>query len=137
MYISGKDKLGYINGDLPEPPQTDPAFKKQRTKNAVVKGWLINSMDLKLVSNFIRFPTAQVVWEAMLEKYNLQQNEWLRWIYREREKWAVVFGQNTFFVDIKGFHLGEILSKKFRNYLNPDLDVLQFFKQVCVCCCLS
>ncbi|KAG4397925.1 hypothetical protein GLYMA_10G238500v4 [Glycine max] len=67
-------------------------------------------------------------WEAMLEKYNLQQNEWLRWIYREREKWAVVFGQNTFFVDIKGFHLGEILSKKFRNYLNPDLDVLQFFK---------
>jgi len=28
MYISGKDKLGYINGDLPEPPQTDPAFKK-------------------------------------------------------------------------------------------------------------
>ncbi|RZB44096.1 hypothetical protein D0Y65_054233 [Glycine soja] len=24
-------------------------------------------------------------WEAMLEKYNLQQNEWLRWIYRERE----------------------------------------------------
>lgn len=67
-------------------------------------------------------------WEAMLEKYNLQQNEWLRWIYREREKWAVVFGQNTFFVDIKGFHLGEILSHKFRSYLNHDLDVLQFFK---------
>jgi hypothetical protein len=24
MYISGKDKLGYINGDLPQPLQTDP-----------------------------------------------------------------------------------------------------------------
>lgn len=67
-------------------------------------------------------------WEAMLEKYNLQQNEWLRWMYREREKWAVVFGQNTFFVDIKGFHLGEILSHKFRSYLSPDIDVVQFFK---------
>ncbi|XP_020239386.1 protein FAR1-RELATED SEQUENCE 9 isoform X2 [Cajanus cajan] len=67
-------------------------------------------------------------WEAMLEKYNLQQNEWLRWMYRERESWAVVFGRNTFFVDIKGFHLGEVLSQKFRSYLNPDLDVLQFFK---------
>ncbi|CAK8573556.1 unnamed protein product [Lathyrus sativus] len=66
-------------------------------------------------------------WEAMLEKYNLHQNEWLRWMYREREKWAVFFGQNTYFVDIKGFHLGEILSLKFRNYLNPDLDVVQFF----------
>ena len=27
MYISGKDKLGYINGDLPQPPLTDPAFR--------------------------------------------------------------------------------------------------------------
>uniref|UniRef100_K7N3N2 Protein FAR1-RELATED SEQUENCE n=1 Tax=Glycine max TaxID=3847 RepID=K7N3N2_SOYBN len=53
-------------------------------------------------------------WEAMLEKYNLQQNEWLRWIYREREMGC--------------FHLGEILSHKFRSYLNHDLDVLQFFK---------
>ncbi|KAJ1402510.1 Zinc finger, PMZ-type [Sesbania bispinosa] len=44
-------------------------------------------------------------WEAMLEKYNLQKNEWLKWMYREREKWAVVFGRNTFFVDLKGFHL--------------------------------
>ncbi|RDX62880.1 Protein FAR1-RELATED SEQUENCE 5, partial [Mucuna pruriens] len=67
-------------------------------------------------------------WEAMLEKFNLQQNEWLRWMYREREKWAVVFGRNTFFVDIKGFHLGEILSHNFRSYLNLDLDVVQFFK---------
>ncbi|XP_014514273.1 protein FAR1-RELATED SEQUENCE 5 [Vigna radiata var. radiata] len=67
-------------------------------------------------------------WETVLEKYNLQQNEWLRWMYREREKWAVVFGRNTFFVDIKGFHLAEILSHKFRSYLNPETDVVQFFK---------
>ncbi|XP_028806268.1 protein FAR1-RELATED SEQUENCE 5-like isoform X1 [Neltuma alba] len=67
-------------------------------------------------------------WEAMLEKYDLQQNEWLRWMYREREKWAVVFGRNTFFLDAKGSHLGEILSRKFRSYLNSDLDVIQFLK---------
>ena len=42
MYISGKDKLGYINGDFPQPLQTDPAFRKWRTENAVVKGWLID-----------------------------------------------------------------------------------------------
>ena len=38
MYISAKDKLGYINGDLPQPTETDPAFRKWRTENAVVKG---------------------------------------------------------------------------------------------------
>ena len=26
MYISGKDKLGYINGDFPQPPLTNPSF---------------------------------------------------------------------------------------------------------------
>jgi hypothetical protein len=45
IYISGKDKLGYINGDYPQPPKTNPFFRKWRTENAMVKGWLINSMD--------------------------------------------------------------------------------------------
>ncbi|KAK3006834.1 hypothetical protein RJ639_015528 [Escallonia herrerae] len=69
MYISGKDKLGYINGDLPQPQETDPSFKKWRTENAVVKSWLINSMDPKLISNYIRFPTAKAVWDAIATTY--------------------------------------------------------------------
>ena len=28
MYISGKNKLGYINGDLLQPLETDPSFQK-------------------------------------------------------------------------------------------------------------
>ncbi|XWS48406.1 hypothetical protein CRYUN_Cryun13aG0073700 [Craigia yunnanensis] len=67
-------------------------------------------------------------WEAMLDNYNLKQNEWLRWMYREREKWAVVDGRNTFFIDMKPSHLGESLSNKLRSYVNSDQDVLQFFK---------
>ncbi|KAJ7975671.1 Protein FAR1-RELATED SEQUENCE 5 [Quillaja saponaria] len=66
-------------------------------------------------------------WEAMLDKYALQKNEWLRWMYREREKWAVVYGRNTFFVDMKDSHLCEVLSNKLKNYLTSDLDILQFF----------
>ncbi|XP_052477364.1 protein FAR1-RELATED SEQUENCE 5 isoform X1 [Gossypium raimondii] len=67
-------------------------------------------------------------WEAMLDKYNLKQNEWLRWMYREKEKWAVVYGKNRFFIDMKCSHLGESLSNKLRSYLNDGQDVLQFFK---------
>jgi hypothetical protein len=69
MYISGKDKLGFINGDYPPPPTTDPSFQKWRTDNAIVKGWLINSMDLTLIGNFIRFPTAKAVWDAIATTY--------------------------------------------------------------------
>jgi hypothetical protein len=38
-------------------------------KNAVVKGWLINSMEPKLIGNYIRFPTAKVVWDTIATTY--------------------------------------------------------------------
>jgi hypothetical protein len=69
MYISGNDKLRFINGDYPPPPTTDPSFRKWRTNNAIVKGWLINSMDPTLIENFIRFPTAKAVWDAIATTY--------------------------------------------------------------------
>ena len=69
MYISGKDKLGYINGDIPQPQSTDPTFRKWRTENAIVKGWLINSMEPALISNFIQFPTAKMVWDSIATTY--------------------------------------------------------------------
>ncbi|KAF5454826.1 hypothetical protein F2P56_024463 [Juglans regia] len=65
MYISGKDKLGYINGDFPQSSSTDPSFCKWRTDNTIVKGWLITSMDPSLIGNFIRFPTAREVWDSI------------------------------------------------------------------------
>lgn len=69
MYISGKDKLGYINGDYSKPPETDPSFCKWHTENAMVKGWLINSMDHSLVVNFIRYPRAKQVWDSTAITY--------------------------------------------------------------------
>ncbi|GAU12881.1 hypothetical protein TSUD_73680 [Trifolium subterraneum] len=69
MYISGKDMLGYINGELPQPSSTDPCFPKWRTENAIVKGWLINSMDTSLIGNFIQFPTAKMVWDSIATTY--------------------------------------------------------------------
>lgn len=68
-YIVVRDKLGYINGDLPKPVETDPAFRKWRTENATVKGWLIGSIDPTLVGNFIIFPTAKGVWDAVATTY--------------------------------------------------------------------
>jgi hypothetical protein len=56
MTISAKDKLGYINRDFPQPSQEDPTFYKWHIENFVVKGWLVNSMDLSFVANFICFP---------------------------------------------------------------------------------
>ena len=69
MYISGKDKFGYIDGELTQPSPTNPSFSKWRTNNAIVKGWLINSMDPALIGNFIQFPTAKQVWDSIAITY--------------------------------------------------------------------
>jgi hypothetical protein len=70
MYITGKDKLGYINDNIHQPPPTDPSFCKWWCMdNAIVKGWLINSMDLALIGNFIRFPTAKLVWDFIATSF--------------------------------------------------------------------
>ena len=42
MYISGKDKLGYINRDSPQPLEIDPLLRRWRIENVIIKGWLIN-----------------------------------------------------------------------------------------------
>ena len=69
MYILGKDKLGYINGDLTQPEPNDPHFRRWRTENSIVKGWLINSMESSLIGNFIRFSTAKQVWDSIATTY--------------------------------------------------------------------
>lgn len=69
MYVAGKDKLGYLIGELPAPSQTPSTFNRWRTENAIVKGWLINSMEPRLIDNFIRFPTAKGVWDAIATTY--------------------------------------------------------------------
>lgn len=67
-------------------------------------------------------------WDSMLERHGLCQNAWLRWMFREKEKWAVAYGRNTFFIERNGTHQVELLSHKLRSYLGPDVDALKFFK---------
>lgn len=70
IYISAKDKLGYINDSLPQPSQTDSTFRQWRTNNAIVKGWLINSMEASLISIFIRYPTTKQVWDTIATTFS-------------------------------------------------------------------
>lgn len=67
-------------------------------------------------------------WDVMIEKFNLQQNAWLRWTFRVRENWALIYGKNRYFIDKECNHIGENFSKRLKEHLRSDLEVLQFFK---------
>lgn len=69
IYISGNDKLGYINGELPLSSPTILSFCKWHIDNTTIKDWLINSIDPMLIDNFIRYPTAKLVWDSIATAY--------------------------------------------------------------------
>lgn len=69
MFISDRDKLRLITCEIKQPTPTDPTYNKWITKNAIVKGWIIDSLTLDLIGKFIRFSTAKRVWDAIAITY--------------------------------------------------------------------
>jgi len=49
MFISGRDKLGLITDEIRQLTLTDPTYSKWRAENAIVKGWVINSLTPDLI----------------------------------------------------------------------------------------
>ena len=45
LVIRGKGKMGFLDGSLPQPALSDPAFPDWDINNSIVISWLINSMD--------------------------------------------------------------------------------------------
>ena len=94
-------------------------FKSQKTFNADCRSCID---DGEYEEEFIS------AWENMLEKYDLQENEWLQDLFKEREKWAMVYGRNTFSAGKKSTQLSESFNSLLKDYLKFDLDSVQFFK---------
>jgi response regulator RpfG family c-di-GMP phosphodiesterase len=69
LYVKGRERMRHITGNLTPPLPTDPEFRRWEIDDAVVKGWLINSLEPRLRSKYIRHSTAQDVWKALATTY--------------------------------------------------------------------
>jgi gag-polypeptide of LTR copia-type len=67
MYVKGREKMRHLTGNPPE--ITNPEFHKWEVNDVIVKGWLINSLEPRLQSKYIRHPTARDVWKALETTY--------------------------------------------------------------------
>ncbi|GMI81058.1 hypothetical protein HRI_001775100 [Hibiscus trionum] len=70
MVIRGRGKLGYINGEIPQPTITDPTYATWELNNSIVMAWLINSMESHISRTYLLFKTAKEMWDAMKENYS-------------------------------------------------------------------
>jgi hypothetical protein len=65
MYVRGRDQMRHLTG-VPAPPNpSDLEFHRWEVNDVIVKGWLINSLEPRLKSKYIRHPTARDVWQAL------------------------------------------------------------------------
>lgn len=73
MYISGRGKLGYINGQVVEPSAYETvAYEKWESENLTVMLWLVHSMQLGMGFLFLR--TAKEIWDSTAQTYPQVKN---------------------------------------------------------------
>ncbi|CAL1383719.1 unnamed protein product [Linum trigynum] len=67
--LKTKKKLGFINGTLPMPEETDPDYEAWDQSNTNVMGWILNSLLDSIAEAVMDNETAQDLWKDLQERY--------------------------------------------------------------------
>lgn len=67
-------------------------------------------------------------WDAIIEKYNLKENEWLNELYEDRENWALPYGRQIFSGDIKSMLQAETFGVMVKEYLDCKKELSYLLK---------
>ena len=67
-------------------------------------------------------------WNEMLEKYELQDNDWLKRMLCLEKKWALVYGRETFCADMTTTQRSESMNNAIKKYVNYQHNILRFFE---------
>ncbi|CAH9096736.1 unnamed protein product [Cuscuta epithymum] len=66
--LYAKNKIGFVNGDIPMPASNSPYLPYWQRANAMVKAWLNSSMELELRQS-VKFKTAREIWVDLDERF--------------------------------------------------------------------
>lgn len=70
IYIEGKGKEDYLTGEVEKPDKKKkPKYKRWKTENAMVKGWLLVSMKSEISNHYLVLETATQIWDALAKSY--------------------------------------------------------------------
>ncbi|XP_056843250.1 uncharacterized protein LOC130495766 [Raphanus sativus] len=59
--LDAKNKLSFVDGSLPRPPETHPHYKIWSRCNSMVKSWLLNSVTKQIYGSILRFNDASEI----------------------------------------------------------------------------
>lgn len=101
--LSVKNKLEFIDGSLPRPPNTDPVLLRSWTRNNnIVISWILNSISKEISASVIYLDTAYAMWKELKERF--QQSNGPRVFQIKRDLMTLTQGQDSvsnFFTKLK------------------------------------
>ncbi|XP_042980096.1 protein FAR-RED IMPAIRED RESPONSE 1-like [Carya illinoinensis] len=68
-------------------------------------------------------------WEVLIQKYNLQDNAWLKSLYAERMYWAPVFMKDVFWAGMSTTQRSESMNAFFDGYVHAKTNLKEFVDQ--------
>ncbi|CAO2830722.1 unnamed protein product [Amaranthus hypochondriacus] len=71
--LSGKNKLGFVDGSLPKPSQNSTRRAWERVNN-VVMGWIIGVLEESIAKSVLSYKTTKDIWYELNERYGQSSN---------------------------------------------------------------
>jgi len=68
--IEAKNKLGFVDGSIVRPDETDPYYLIWKRCNNMVKSWLLNSVSKQIYSSILYFATATEIWKDLHTRFH-------------------------------------------------------------------
>lgn len=70
MALNAKNKLGFVDGSLPQPDLSDSSASIWSRCNSMVTSWLLNAVSKEIADSLLYLDTAQAVWTDLYERFH-------------------------------------------------------------------
>ena len=78
--LDAKNKIGFVDGSLVRPAESDPLFKIWSRCNIMVKSWLLNTVNQEIYDSILYYDDAVEMWNELYSGFrvsNLPRKYWL------------------------------------------------------------
>ncbi|KAF8408601.1 hypothetical protein HHK36_004664 [Tetracentron sinense] len=68
-------------------------------------------------------------WQKMVDRFELEENEWIRSLYEDREQWVPTYMRNTFFAGMSTIQRSDSINSFFDKYVHRKTTLKEFVEQ--------
>ncbi|KAL9858131.1 putative retrotransposon gag domain-containing protein [Arabidopsis thaliana] len=69
--LDAKNKIAFVDGTLPRPPESDPSFRVWLRCNSMVKSWILNSVTKQIYKGILHFNDAAEIWKGLDTRFHI------------------------------------------------------------------